>query len=237
MNSFDHSILEFFNQFVGRHGSFDKAVVFLSNNGFYRGGILTALIWWAWFKEKDADKSKAAREGLAASVFACGLSIFLARVIVALLPFRIRPISDPTNGFHFPLATVNWAEWSSFPSDHAILFGAFTTCLFFISASMGWIAVLDTVFLVCLPRIYLGIHYPTDTLAGLAIGVGVGLLANGVVFRKRIGGATLSWMTRHPGSFYAFSFLFTYQLTVMFYDVRTLAEYIIKLVQKLFTAF
>src|SRR5207249_5156375 len=97
--------------------------------------------------------NKDARQRIVASIISCSVSIVIARLIAWAFPFRVRPISDPTNGLQFPASPVDWENWSSFPSDHAILFFAFTTCLFYTSRALGWIAVFDTVFLVCLPKI------------------------------------------------------------------------------------
>ena len=94
---------------------------------------------------------------------------------------------------------------------------------------MGWIAFADTVFVVCLPRIYLGIHYPTDILAGAVIGVVIGFLANQSAVKSSLAKKVFMWKQKSPGSFYAFSFLFMYQITVSFYDARCVADKLIKI--------
>jgi len=179
MNGFDFSILSFFNRFVGKYPSLDNAVIYLSNDAFIRAGLIVALCWWAWFKDgEDKDtKNHDTRAAIISTLLACFASILVARVVVMLFPFRIRPIADPTNGLHFPPATTDWQNWSSFPSDHAIMFFTLRTCLFFISHVVGWIALMDAVFLICLPRIYLGVHYPTDIIAGAVIGIAIGFAA------------------------------------------------------------
>lgn len=232
-NSFDYSILSWLNQFVGQHPSFDGAVVSLSNNGFLRGGVLAGLCCWAWFQHGEGEnKNRAARETIISGMLTCLASIVLTRLVIMMLPFRVRPLCDPANGLHFPAATTDWEHWSAFPSDHAIMFFALTTCLFFVSRAMGWIALLDTVFLVCLPRLYLGIHYPTDLLAGAAIGVGMGCLAQKPAIKGFLAKGALRWQEKYPGPFYAAAFLFLYQLTVIFWDVRSLVLPLIRRILK-----
>lgn len=224
MNTFDHSILSFFNRFVGQCPAFDNGVVFLANSGFLRGGIIAALCWWAWFKKgEDKEANNDAREVIISAMLACFASIAIARLVVLAFPFRLRPLADPTNGFHFPTSRTDWQNWSSFPSDHAMMFSTLATCLFFVSPVLGWIAAVDTVVLICLPRIYLGIHYPTDILAGAVIGAGIGLVANLEALRKPIARAVFPWMQKYPGPFYAIFFLVMYQVTVIFFDVRCVA--------------
>jgi undecaprenyl-diphosphatase len=200
-----------------------------------KAGLIGALCYWAWFKNgEDKQKNKEAREAIISAMLACLFSIVLARLIVMAFPFRIRPLADPTNGFHFPAESIDWQNWSSFPSDNAILFFMITTCLFSISRVFGWIALLDTVFLICLPRVYLGIHYPTDILAGAAMGIGIGLLASQKAVNSRVARIPFLWLEKHPGSFYAASFLLMFQVTAIFWDVRYVASGIIKHVAKLF---
>ena len=81
-----------------------------------------------------------------------------------------------------PPALISYpaTETSSFPSGHAI--GAL--CLYFVIAwgltgllenpaikATVWIIAAIIVLLVALSRIYIGIHYPTDVLAGLIAGL------------------------------------------------------------------
>lgn len=232
MNGFDSSILSFFNHFVGKYPSFDNAVIYLSNDGFIRAGLIVALCWWAWFKDgedKDA-KNFDTRGAIVSTIVACFASILIARLVVLAFPFRIRPIANPTLGWHFPPAKIDWQNWSSFPSDHAIMFFTLTTCLFFVSNVVGWIALIDTVFLICLPRIYLGIHYPTDIIAGAVIGIAIGFAANQRAFKQLVSKRPLQWMQEYPGPFYAVFGMLMYQMAVIFANVRDLGTALIKAV-------
>jgi undecaprenyl-diphosphatase len=64
---------------------------------------------------------------------------------------------------------------SSFPSDHAVAAGAVIVGLLLVTRRLlAWIGVLAAL-LIAFSRLYLGVHYPHDTLAGLALGAGVSL--------------------------------------------------------------
>jgi undecaprenyl-diphosphatase len=85
---------------------------------------------------------------------------------------------------------------SSFPSDHAVAAGAVIVGLLLVTRGLlAWIGVLAAL-LIAFSRLYLGVHYPHDTLAGLALGAAVSL-AGWLVLRgpltrvaARISGAT-----------------------------------------------
>jgi len=111
------------------------------------------------------------------------------------------------------------------------MFFVLATCLFSISRIFGWIALLHAVFVVCLPRVYLGIHHPTDILAGAAIGAGIGLLASQNPIKNLVAKRPLQWMQKHTGLFYAVFFLFMYEVTVIFADVRGIMKEVIALLR------
>jgi undecaprenyl-diphosphatase len=67
----------------------------------------------------------------------------------------------------------------AFPSGHAIQAAAFALALFLLARRRGWrrlpwlaTALVVMVGAVGLSRIYLQVHYPTDVIAGLVLGVG-----------------------------------------------------------------
>lgn len=69
---------------------------------------------------------------------------------------------------------------TSFPSGHAASAAAFATGVAL--ESKGWGAVVAPVALsVAASRIYTGVHYPSDVLAGAALGIGAAFALRGVV--------------------------------------------------------
>ncbi|MGH3446640.1 MAG: phosphatase PAP2 family protein [Nocardioidaceae bacterium] len=57
----------------------------------------------------------------------------------------------------------------SMPSDHTVIAGAFVAGLLVVSWRLG-AAALALALLLAFARVYVGVHYPSDTLAGLLLG-------------------------------------------------------------------
>ena len=65
----------------------------------------------------------------------------------------------------------------SFPSGHTAASFAFATVILLTMPKKFSIPTLILAFLIALSRIYLGVHYPTDILGGIVIGVLCGISA------------------------------------------------------------
>ena len=65
---------------------------------------------------------------------------------------------------------------ASFPSTHSVLAAAVTTVLLNKKRALGFIALALTV-CIAFSRLYLYVHYPTDVLCGLLLGVLCGIAA------------------------------------------------------------
>ncbi len=76
-------------------------------------------------------------------------------------------------------------DWS-FPSGHAACSLAAVTAIF-LTVKSGWRYLLLALALtICFSRLYVGVHYPSDVLAGMAIGVLCGVAAN-AIWRRTFG--------------------------------------------------
>lgn len=76
----------------------------------------------------------------------------------------------PYEGIEGFQALVSHPSCESFPSVHAASTAAFATCLILLGHPMAVPIVLWTLF-VSISRYYLGVHYPSDLLGGVILGV------------------------------------------------------------------
>jgi len=136
---------------------------------------------------------------------------------------------------HFLVPAGNISDlvnWSAFPSDHAAMFSAFAVGMCFISWRAGLIALLYSLFIICLPRIYLGLHYPSDILGGFALGALVSYCVNRLAVRRTCTACLLQWEKAAPGSFYVALFIVSYEYSTMFAGLRAAAEAAVQLASK-----
>jgi undecaprenyl-diphosphatase len=234
MNFFDSSIINFFNKFSQQSWVFDNISSFLAGNNLVKGGIFTIAIWWLWFKTFKTNEEKSdVRERIISIILSCLTAVLLARTLALLLPYRERPLHEVALNFILPFGMDSSAltTWSSFPSDHAVLFFALCTGLLFISKKIGIYAFIYTTIFIALPRVYLGLHYPTDIICGGLLGIAIAWFANQNFVRTKISKPILSWTKKTPGLFYALFFLITYQIADLFDASRSFIHFAMQILK------
>ncbi|HEY2659613.1 MAG TPA: phosphatase PAP2 family protein [Caulobacteraceae bacterium] len=199
------------------HSSLDNLVWHLDQNAIPRELVLIAPYIFYWF----ADKTAETRSKLIAGLFGAFLAVIAARLVAHFAPFELRPMYDAASGFH-RLATdraLDMENWSSFPSDTAAFSVALTLGLFSVQRGASLVLTAFSMVLFGVSRIYLGIHYPIDVLAGWMIGGGCAAVVS-LPFVRQIGQTLLRLETWSAPLFYAASTMILTEIGQMFDNVR-----------------
>lgn len=176
------------------------------------------------------------REHIIAILISCLVATALARILALSLPFRLRPVHEEDLKFVIPhgLDPTALDGWSSFPSDHAVLFFGLSTGILFISRKIGVFALIYTALFISLPRIYVGVHYLTDIVVGAIIGITIVLLGNRYFTKSRNIQLISNCSYSRPDIFYPLFFLLTYQIIDLFSGSRAILKTGVKSILSIF---
>jgi undecaprenyl-diphosphatase len=215
----DRLFLLYVNWPAGRSPLLDSVVFNIADSTILQGGVFVAFYWWLWFE--PSPRRREVITGLMGGIAA----VLVSRALQVGLPFHARPLHVPDLPVRLPIGvdpgTLN--TFSSFPSDHAVLFFALSLPLWTRSRALGAAAMVWTLLIICLPRIYLGYHWPSDVIAGAVVGLGLMLALRPLISATGLPDRVLRLEAAYPAAFYAAFCLVTLELAVMFYDLRHFA--------------
>lgn len=125
------------------------------------------------------------RRATVAAVLSAGLALAIGKAISELVD-RARPFVADPHGVH--LFSSHAAD-PGFPSDHAT--AAFAVAVAILLRKRGWgVAALVAAAIVSVGRVALGFHYPSDVLAGAALGAAAAVALWSPVLRCRVDALT-----------------------------------------------
>jgi undecaprenyl-diphosphatase len=227
LDPLDAAILGFFNQFAQRSYAFDSIVALLETNTLVKGGLAMAVFWWLWMRH---DSTTEDRQHLLFGLVSSFTAVLISRALALSLPFRQRPMHDALLNFRIPysLNLNTLIGWSSFPSDHAALYFSLAVTFIFVSRRVGLAALAYTCIVICFPRVYLGIHYPTDLLAGAIIGVLVAMLGQVRQLRDAVTNPIMRLIDTQRAFAYSFLFICTLSLAKQFEPFRQVGKVMYK---------
>lgn len=221
----DVDLLTWFNSMAQRSWAVDRVVVSLSENVLAKGLPAMAAFFYAWFEDGQQNDPwlSPRRKILLYTIIICIPALILARALAWGLPYRPRPIADPS--LHLRLTHTFdpgvLFHWSSFPSDHMVLFMALATGVAAVSMRAGLFLYLQAVLVIALPRLYLGIHYPSDLAVGALIGCVIGFMGNWPSFRDVVINPGLRLLRYSSALFYAALFYLAMETALLYDQFRT----------------
>lgn len=218
IEQWDQALSLWLNRPAGRSLLLDKTMSDIAESELLKGAAFMALYWWLWFE------GRLGKRHVVIAIIGAVVAVILSRVLQFTLPFHQRPLLTPGLGIHQPLSVRpdTYNAFSSFPSDTATLFFALAVPLWTRSKALGVAAMTWTIVVICVPRAYLGIHYVSDVLGGIMLGIAFMAIFWALFGRTRIPDRIVAFSTRHPEFFYPLAFIVTFELSILFYDLRQL---------------
>ena len=220
----DARILLWLNHSLARHPRLFELALFVTDQGADVATLGT--IAWLWFW-RGGSRSLITRQESRARliVFAgFGMAAYAAARLIAFALDVDRPFATylPVRGT--PGAFDGLRTFGSFPSDHAALLGALPFALFYWDRRVAWTWTM-LAFLLVVVRVALGFHYPSDVLAGMALGVAFSAAAMTLFDRSGNVHATANWIaggfSRGPQSYvlYGLGALMVFEFAMHFRHV------------------
>jgi len=162
-----NTLLDYFAIFCAEYLGY-ILVLFLFSHAFYKmisNPKNQKQLAWQIYK----NNFKMVIEALIVAVF----TRFVLAEIMRAFWFRARPFVQLNMQ---PLINQSPLE-ASFPSGHATFFFALSTIVYFYNKKMGIWFYIASIF-IGLSRIFVGVHWPSDILAGAVLGILVGFVLN-----------------------------------------------------------
>ncbi|GAB2905950.1 hypothetical protein GCM10027047_00140 [Rhodococcus aerolatus] len=159
MSSVNQQVFDTVNGFARSSGWLHPVAVGYAKYGVVLFGLL--LVAGLLVARRSGDRTVAAAVWAVVSV---PVAVALNQPVVALVhgprPYTVHPDA---------LTLIDRSSDPSFPSDHATMAGAAVVGLLLVSRRLGGVTAVLAV-LMAAARVYVGVHYPGDVLAGLAVG-------------------------------------------------------------------
>jgi undecaprenyl-diphosphatase len=173
----DWSVLHALNNFMYQHDGVEDPLLFYVNAS---EALFVATLAIVFLAARGAAHA-AWRRASVAAVLSAGLGLAVGKVISELVD-RARPFVADPHGVH--LFSGHAAD-PGFPSDHAT--AAFAIAVAILLRKRGWgIVALVLATVLSVGRVALGVHYPSDVIAGAALGSAAALALWAPPLRTRI---------------------------------------------------
>ena len=157
----DFRVYKALNGFAYRHDGWEDVAKTLE----HYAPLIFVVLLAGLFLARGKIGSVAARRGVVAAALSAGVALALAKLISDAVA-RQRPFVDHPHAAHL---FIKHAADYGFPSDHTSGAFAIAVALLLRHRWSGWFALVLAV-LIGVGRVMIGVHYPTDVLAGAVLG-------------------------------------------------------------------
>ena len=171
----DAAIVRWLNGGVGAVPPFDDIVRIIVGD-YFCPVVLSLMLFGAWFGARTAESRMVHQKACLAALIAMGFGNWAVEILDELVA-RPRPFMEENLQLLFYTPSD-----PSFPSNPAVVGMAFAAGLWTANRRLGYVAFgVATAWSVS--RVYAGVSYPTDVLAGVAIALAITAVVVWVVRR------------------------------------------------------
>lgn len=173
MSNPNTSVFDAINDLAGRSAALDDFGKFMAKDMIFVIVAVGALLL-LWLLLRNIRNAIEVAVIMAAAVV---LSLIVGRIIEHFW-FETRPWIDHPD----TIKLISHSADAAFPSDHCLVAGAIAAVALLASRLAGIITIVLAL-LIAWGRVFVGVHYPGDVLAGLAIGAVCGIVCWVIVKR------------------------------------------------------
>ena len=164
----DKDIVLWINGLVGKSPILDRIMIILANDYFIPVGIALMLLF-IWFMGKDPAQRDNYQRAVACAAIsmgsACGFVLAFNHLYRHPHPFEDMPqLMDTVNHIFYRIHDP------SFPSNTSAVTFAAATSIWQRNRKLGLLVLIPAI-LMPLAKLYAGVYYPSDILAGAAVGI------------------------------------------------------------------
>ena len=168
---YDVKIFEAVNNLANHSKFLDLSGIFLAKYLPYL--LVLFLLFFLFWSNENIKKN---RIMVLVSILAALIARFGVKGAILLFYNRPRPYINLSSANK--LISLNPIEnLQSFPSGHAIFFFSLSTVIYMFNKKLGIFFFICSI-MIAIARIFVGVHWPSDILAGAILGILVGVIIN-----------------------------------------------------------
>ncbi len=162
----DYSVFKDVNGLSGSQ-PFDAIFKFAANDLIYVVVAIVALTFLVPWRTRRLERRRGAVAGTVSAAIALLLVVPISDAVDRVRPFVAHP--------HHAHLLISHARDAGFPSDHATGAMAIAVAMLLCDPLIGAVLFVLAV-IIMFARVYVGVHYPGDVLAGAVLGAAVALV-------------------------------------------------------------